>query len=95
MRPLRTINKIRGISDLVNALLYSIPSLMNVMLFLIFIIILLATFGLHLYSGMYEYRCRIGSKPVNNSWPLYPNYYSLCNTDLNNCPGNSTCGAPF
>ena len=79
LRPLRSINKVRGISDLVNALFFSIPSLINVVIFLFFIIIVMATFGLYLFSGMHGYRCRTTPEPVNNKWPLIPNHYKLCN----------------
>ncbi len=84
LRPLRTIKRVKGISDLVTALIDSIPKILNVMIFLMFIIFIFATFGLYLFNGMYEYRCRIGPKPVNGTWPLYENSTKLCNPDLPN-----------
>jgi len=68
---------------------------MNVVIFIIFIIILFGTFGLHLFHGMFEYRCRITEFPNDDGeWPLLDDYYKLCNTDDNNCPEGSWCGAP-
>jgi hypothetical protein len=65
LRPLRSINKVKGIRVIVTAFIASMPPLMNVGIFLIFIIILLGTFGLHLFAGMYEYRCRTTPEPIN------------------------------
>ena len=95
LRPLRSINKIKGIRIIVASLIDSIPPLGNVLIFLGFIIILFATFGLHLFSGMFEYRCRLTPEPQGDSWALLPNYYQLCNPDLNNCPAGSYCRAPI
>jgi len=66
LRPLRSINKIDGLRVLVNAILKSIPKILNVAIFLIFIIVLMAVFGLHIFSGMFEYRCRLTEFPVFN-----------------------------
>ena len=94
LRPLRSINKVRGISDIIRTVFNSIAPLINVTLFLFFIIVLIATFGLHLFYGMFEYRCRLTEKPVGDEWTLLPDYYKLCNPDWNNCPAGSFCGAP-
>lgn len=64
LRPLRSINKVRGIRVIVTSLLLSLPPLANVGVFLMFIIILFGTFGLHLFYGMFEYRCRFGDAPA-------------------------------
>ena len=64
LRPLRTINKVKGIRVIVKSFILSIPPLANVAIFLLFIILLFATFGLHLFSGMNEYRCRLTKEPV-------------------------------
>lgn len=94
LRPLRSINKIKGIRVIVGSLIESLPAMVNVALFLLFIIVLFSTFGLHLFSQMYEYRCRITPEPINGEWPVVPGYNRLCNPDLDNCPANSTCGSP-
>ena len=94
LRPLRSINKVKGIRVIVTSLLESLESLAHVSLFLLFIIILFGTFGLHLFYGMYEHRCRMTEFPVNGTWDLYPNYTRLCSVSLDNCPAGSYCGAP-
>ncbi len=67
----------------------------NVTVFVMFIITIFALFGLHLFNGMYEYRCRLTEEPYKNgSWPLLPDYYKLCNMDWDNCPENSFCTKP-
>ena len=100
LRPLRSINKVEGIRILVNSILMSIPQIANVIAFLLFIITLQAIFGLHLFTGMFEYRCRIYKEPLNGtdgvfSWPILEGWENLCNIDKNNCPVGSWCGAPF
>lgn len=50
---------------LVMTLLDSLPSLVNVMLFLLFVLILFAIIGLQLFSGLLENRCRLTEKPVD------------------------------
>jgi len=96
LRPLRAMNKVRGISDLVSSFIESIPAMLNVTFFLLFIICLFAIFGLHLFNGMFEYRCRIWEEPnlETGEWPLYDDWPYLCNADWGNCPEGSWCGAP-
>ena len=83
LRPLRSINKIRGIRVIVTSLIDSIPPLANVALFLMFIIILFGILGLHLFYGMFEYRCRLTREPVNGKWPVYAEKLELCNPSRN------------
>ena len=58
LRPLRSINKIEGLRIMVNSILMSIPQIANVAAFLVFVMTLQAVFGLHLFHGSFEYRCR-------------------------------------
>ena len=95
LRPLRSINTVKGIRVLVSSLIVSLPALGNVALFLLFIIILFATFGLHLFSGMFEWRCRVTEEPVDGLWPVIDDHYQLCNLDMDNCPAGSYCGSPY
>ena len=47
---------------------------------------------------MYEFRCRLTEKPINQTWELLPNYYKLCSKEFDNCPKQpvmSYCGAPY
>jgi len=50
---------------------------------------------------MLEYRCRATPEPVNGTdgiwtWEIYPaDHYKLCGLELDNCPENSYCGAPY
>jgi len=96
LRPLRSINKVKGIRVIVTSLILSFEALANVALFLTFIIILLGTFGLHLFWGMFEWRCRLTPEPYQNgTWPLYPDHFRICDQSINNCPAGSFCGAPY
>ena len=104
LRPLRSINKIKGIRIIVKSFIYSIPPLANVALFLLFIVSVLATFGLHLFSGFYEYRCRVTGFPPDNpleEWKVVEDFEHLCEVPthhdherLGYCPVGSFCRAP-
>jgi hypothetical protein len=104
LRPLRSINKIKGIRIIVKSFIYSIPPLANVALFLLFIVSVLATFGLHLFSGFYEYRCRLTDLPPENPnelWKVAEDFEHLCEVPthhdynrLGYCPNDTFCRSP-
>ena len=77
LKPLASISKIKEMEIIVSALIASIPGLSNLLVFLLFITMVFAIFGLHLYSGMFQYRCRESEFPVNGSWKPVNN--KLCN----------------
>jgi hypothetical protein len=83
LRPLRSINKVKGIRVLVKSFIYSIPPLANVALFLTFIICVLATFGLHLFAGVFEYRCRKTPDPPTDGgfWEVVEGHELLCKSN--------------
>jgi hypothetical protein len=47
LRPLRSINKIKGMKVIINSLIKSVPGLMNVGCFLLFVLSIAAIFGVH------------------------------------------------
>jgi len=99
LRPLRSINKIEGLRILVNSIIKSVPKILNVLIFFLFIIILMAVFALHMFNGMFEYRCRLTEEPILNidglyEWPMLEDYNKLCNLETNNCPDGTFCGNP-
>jgi len=63
MRPLKTINVLPGMKKLISALINSIPEFANVLTFLIFVLVLFATIGLHQYNGVFYNACRTSSEP--------------------------------
>jgi len=69
LRPLRSINKIKGMKKLINAMIKSVPGLLNVALFLIFILSIFAIFGVHQFQGKHYSRCRTTEMPLLN--PLF------------------------
>merc|ERR1712226_1237302 len=58
LRPLRTLNKIRGLKVIVKSFIYSLPGISDVVIFLLFVMCVLGTLGLHAFSGKYATRCR-------------------------------------
>ncbi|EGR31257.1 hypothetical protein IMG5_114650 [Ichthyophthirius multifiliis] len=93
LRPLRSINSIKGMKILVASLIESLPALGNVVLFLVFLIIMFGILALQLFSGVFEYRCRIGQAPDNGFWPADDSIRRLCNFSRNNCPQERFCGS--
>jgi len=69
-----------------------------------FIVSVLATFGLHLFSGFYEYRCRVTDLPPANpleSWKVADDFEYLCSipthhdySKIGYCPNDTFCRAP-
>jgi hypothetical protein len=99
LRPLRSINAIPSMRKLVTALISSLPDLLNVSVFLLFIIILFAILGLQQFAGSMYYKCRLTEKPINSTyWPKHPTYTRVCSPDGSgdyHCPENLTCGNPI
>jgi hypothetical protein len=86
---------VEGLRILVNSLLRSLPQIANVAAFLLFIVTLQAVFGLHLFGGMFENRCRLTPEPLaDGTWPILEGYHKLCQLDGDNCPEGTYCGAP-
>jgi hypothetical protein len=55
LRPLKSINAVPSMRNLVAALLKSLPDFINVATFLSFIFVLFSILGLHIYSDAYYY----------------------------------------
>jgi len=71
------------------ALFASIKGLLNVGVFLLFIMLLFGVVGLHWFQGAMHYTCRVGL-PTNTTWHKYsdfsenyvsPAYTSICTPD--------------
>ena len=73
LRPLKSINAIESMRKLVASLKKSIPALVNVVFFLVFIFILFGIMGTANYSGALYARCRISETPItvgdHLEWP--------------------------
>lgn len=63
---------------LVGTLLDSLPSLKNISIFLIFIMILFRILALQLFYGITENRCRLYPEPVSGKNPASPEYLRFC-----------------
>ena len=87
MRPLKSINSIKGIKVLMRSLFTALPALSNVIIFLSFILVLYGTLGIQLFDGVLENRCRQTPEPVDGVWLVYDNNTKLC--------GYSTCDMYF
>ncbi|DAZ95903.1 TPA: hypothetical protein N0F65_012614 [Lagenidium giganteum] len=72
LRPLRILNAVSGIKKLVAALLQSIPELLTVVAFLLFLFFFYGVIGVQLWSGALHARCRLTPLPVqmdpNMTW---------------------------
>jgi hypothetical protein len=67
-RPLKTIKNVSSMRKLVAALIGSIPELLNVGIFFLFIFILFGIMGLQQFSGSLYNKCRVTEKPLNATY---------------------------
>ena len=65
LRPLRVVSKNEGIKTVVNALLESIPALINVLLIVILFLLVFGILGIQLFKGMLG-QCNDGSDTIMN-----------------------------
>lgn len=65
LRPLRVVSKNEGIKTVVNALLESIPALINVLLIVILFLLVFGILGIQLFKGMLG-QCNDGSESIMN-----------------------------
>ncbi len=70
IRVLKQFAQIGPIKKLIDSILVSLPTLINVFLFLAFTLIILATLGIQLFSGTFYNRCR------ENPYPYFDFYHS-------------------
>jgi len=84
---------------LVNTLLGSLPSLVNVALFLGFVFVLFGILGLQQFNEVVFARCRTTERPVNATyWPELEGVTRVCSTGGGGdftCPEGSFCGNPI
>ena len=85
LKPLRSIKAIPSLQLLIQSLISAIAGLVNVYIFLTFVLSFFAIFGVALFSG-YQYRaCRVTPELIYSldgtpSWPKV-DYDRLCNSD--------------
>ena len=65
LRPLRVVSKNEGIKTVVNALLESIPSLINVLLIVMLFLLVFGIFGIQLFKGQLGV-CNDGADEITN-----------------------------
>jgi Ion transport protein. len=83
----------KTINQMMKVLINSSWTLVIILSFLLFFFILSAIFGLHLFAGKLDSRCRLTPLPINGYWPT-TNHLHLCGSGLH-CTGNTTCGSNF
>ena len=93
LRPLRSINAFPSLRRFVQALLRSLPSLGNAVVFMFFIFLLFGILGIQQFGGATHRRCRFTEEPVDGLWPYNEDIDSLCS--LNSTSGNSKCPIEF
>ena len=71
MRPLKSINSLPALRKHIVTLLVSVPSFLKVGLFVLYVYLILAIFGLHFYGTGYYNRCRYNQEPETSSiWKI-------------------------
>ena len=68
LRPLRSLAAIPSMKVVVNTLFNSISQLVQIILLNMFFILIFAIFGLQMWTGVINYRCRMTPYPMNGDW---------------------------
>lgn len=92
LKPLRTINKIPELKNLINTLVKSLKTTLIVLAFLLVIFMSFSIFGMVIFRGVYDFRCRESQAPINGgtSWPIDDDHPYLC-AHNNDCGENTFC----
>lgn len=96
-RPLKSITSVKALKKIATSLVASLPQLKNVAIFLTFIIMVVAIFGLQSFNGDYYARCRLTEFPLNATyWPADPETSRPCTQGYGTfeCPKDTFCGHP-
>ena len=72
LRPLRSIKAFPSMRKLIQGMINSLPSLINAVIFMGFILLNFAIFGTQQFGGLYYSRCRLTQEPANDTWPYDP-----------------------
>lgn len=78
LRPLKSIRQFPRLRKLISGLLSSIPSLLNALLFMLFVFVQFSIFGSEQFGGANYNRCRLPGGVVDGVWPIDLNQARLC-----------------
>ncbi|KAG1695920.1 Sodium channel protein 60E [Nymphon striatum] len=88
LRPLRAISRWQGMKIVVNALMYAIPSIINVLLVCIVFWLIFSIMGVQFFGGKF-YKCvdeegeRLSIEVVDDKWECFEKNYSWVNSKIN------------
>lgn len=99
MRPLKSISTIRSMRNLVSTLIFSLPALLNVSIFLTFVMVLFGIMGLQSFQGTMYGKCRYEKTAQNQThWASNDDFPVPCSTRsgyFSSCPKGQYCGFPI
>ncbi|CAH1186251.1 unnamed protein product [Phyllotreta striolata] len=87
LRPLRAISRWQGMRIVVNALMYAIPSIFNVLLVCLVFWLIFSIMGVQFFSGKF-YKCvddegeRLNTSVVDNKWECLSKNYTWINSKI-------------
>ena len=86
LRPLKTLNSVQSMKELIQTFLKSIPGLLNVLIALTIIYTFFAIFGINFFVGQQYKFCRMTEAPIDDGvnpifWPIDENASFLCSSD--------------
>eukprot|EP00759_Apiculatamorpha_spiralis_P012949 PhF_6_TR1978/c0_g1_i2/m.3291 len=90
MRPLRTISRVKSLKVIVCTLVNSVQMLVDVFLLLLFLMVVLAIFGMHMWSDAFYQRCYLEVPVVQNGTPIIQ-YVKVANDSMT-CAMSDTRG---
>merc|ERR550534_2062575 len=87
LRPLRAISRWQGMKIVVNALMYAIPSIINVLLVCLVFWLIFSIMGVQFFGGKF-YKCldddgeRLEINVVDNKWECFEKNYTWVNSKI-------------
>jgi hypothetical protein len=98
LRQFSRTEKFQGVKRLILSIIVSMPTLINVLLFLGFIFVVFATLSIQLFSGVYYYRCRLppvqierNNRTMYYSPPIFERPCAIEGKGMFTCPGEYHC----
>jgi hypothetical protein len=94
VRFLQKFKRFKGINHMMTIISTSFFPLISILGLLVFFMCILAIYGLNLYNGDLDFRCRLTPEPVAGVWSFDTTIDNICGSSYS-CPATLVCGASY